>query len=162
MEPRLIHRETSRVLGIATQIRRGSETSELFAGIWGKFESRRQEIESVALGETYFGVRFPTEDEDVSDYLAGMVVAADTPPLDGLEKRTVPGGPFAVFECPVEAIGETYRYIFTGWFANSDARFDPTGPVFEEYPEDTSKRPVRIYVPLERPITAACCCNVFK
>ena len=55
-----------------------------------------------------------------------------------------------VFECPVEAIGETYRTIFTVWLPGSDARFDPTVPVFEEYPKGTSERPVRIYVPLER------------
>jgi len=51
----------------------------------------------------------------VTEYLAGMVVAAGTPPPEGLEARTVPGGEYAVFECPVDAIGATYQYIFSVW-----------------------------------------------
>lgn len=35
----------------------------------------------------------------MTDYLAGMMVAADAPILEGMEKRTVSGGQFAVFEC---------------------------------------------------------------
>ena len=45
--------------------------------------------------------------------------------LRGLEKRTVVGGQFAVFDCPVEAIGETYRHIFTSWLPGATVRLDP-------------------------------------
>ncbi len=115
MDPRITQREPFAVLGVVTQVRQGSETPELFANIWRKFESRRQEIEFLVIGEHYFGVNFPTDKEDVTDYLAGMMVAADVPILEGLEKRTVSGGQFAVFECPVESIGESYQHIFTEW-----------------------------------------------
>ena len=148
MEPRLIRRTPLCILGVVTQVRRGSETPQLFAGIWQQFESRRPEIEPLAAGKGYFGVQFPTGEQDVTDYLAGMAVPAETQTLEGLEKRTVPGGRFAVFECPVEGVGETYRYIFGSWLPDSGARFNPTAPVFEEYPEDTSERAVWIHVPL--------------
>ena len=136
------------VLGVQSQIKRGSETPELFAGIWMQFESRGQEIELLAIGKHYFGVNFPTDKEDVTDYLAGMMVPGESHVPDGLEKRTVPGGQFAVFECPVEAIGETYRHIFTAWLPNAPVRFDPTVAVFEEYPGKTSEMLIRIHIPV--------------
>jgi predicted transcriptional regulator YdeE len=86
----------------------------LFTRIWKEFESYRQRIAAVAIGRHYFGVSFPTNQEDETDYVAGMRVGDDAPVLPGLEKRTVSGGQFAVFECPVEAIGAMYQHIFTG------------------------------------------------
>ena len=148
MNPQITQREPFAVLGVVTQVRQGFETPELFADIWKKFESRRQEIESLAIGAHYFGVNFPTDKEAVTDYLAGMMVAADAPILEGLEKRTVPSGQFAVFECPVEAIGESYQHIFTEWLPGATVRFNPTVPVFEEYPESRSQQPIRIHVPI--------------
>jgi predicted transcriptional regulator YdeE len=138
------------VLGVVSQVRRGSETPELFAGIWRRFESYRQEIESLAIGKRYFGVNFPADKEDITEYLAGMMVADDAPILEGLEKRTVSGGQFAVFECPVEAIGESYRHIFTVWLPGATVQIDPTTPVFEEYPENTSQQPVCVHIPVRQ------------
>jgi predicted transcriptional regulator YdeE len=149
MEPRITWRRPFAVLGVVTRVRRGSETPQLFAGIWRKFESYRQKIESLAIGKDCFGVSFPTDTEDVTDYLAGMMVAADAAIPEGLEKRTISGGRFAVFECPVEAIGETYQHIFTVWLPGATVRFDPTVAVFEEYPESsTSLQPVCVHVPV--------------
>jgi len=148
MDPKITQCDPFAVLGIVTRVRRGSESPELFAGIWREFESCREQIESLAIGKHYFGVNFPTDREDVSDYLAGMMVAEDAPTPEGLEKRIVVGGRFAVFECPVEAIGETYRQVFTVWLPGAEVQFDPAVPVFEEYPECVSVQPVCIYVPV--------------
>jgi predicted transcriptional regulator YdeE len=143
-------REPFTVLGVVTQVRRGLETPGLFAGIWREFESYRQQIQPVAIGNQYFGVNFPTAAEDMTDYLAGSRVAADAPILQGLEKRTVAGGQFAVFECPLAAIGDTYRHIFTVWLPAATVEFDPAVPVFEEYPESPSAQLVCVHVPIRR------------
>lgn len=160
MEPRVRVREPFAVLGIVIRISRGSETPDLFAGIWRQFESHRPRIEPVAIGKHYFGVNFPTDQEGVTDYGAGMMIRDDTPIPLGLEKRRVPGGQFAVFECPVETIGDGYRYIFTVWLRGAAVDFDPAVPVFEEYPENTAQQPVCIHVPIcqrheEAQVTAA-------
>ena len=105
-------------------------------------------IESLSIGKHYFGVNFPTDKEDVTEYLAGMMVPAGSPIPEGLEKRTVSNGQFAVFECPVEAIGDRYQHIFTVWLPGAQVQFDPTMPVFEEYPERESAEPVRIHIPV--------------
>jgi len=150
MHPVMTRRGPFTVLGVQSQIKRGSETPELFACIWKQFESRGQEIELLAIGKHYFGVNFPTDQEDVTDYLAGMMVPDESHVPDGLEKRTVSGGQFAVFECPVEAIGETYRHIFTVWLPDAPVPFDPTVAVFEEYPGKTSERLIRIHIPVRQ------------
>ncbi|MEO1743301.1 MAG: zinc-binding dehydrogenase [Cyanobacteria bacterium J06629_9] len=154
MPPTIVQRTSFTVLGIVGQVRQGSETPELFSDIWQQFESRRQEIESLATGAHYFGVKFSTDQADVTDYLVGMRTPADVPVPEGLEKRTVPGSRFAVFEYPVEAIGEGYRHIFTEWLPAAAVQFNPTVPVFEEYPENGSQQPVGIYLPIRQSMEA--------
>jgi hypothetical protein len=65
MDPWITQRRPFTVLGVTTQVRQGSETTEMFAAIWGKFGSRQEEIGSVSIGARYFGVNFLTEPEQV-------------------------------------------------------------------------------------------------
>jgi predicted transcriptional regulator YdeE len=148
MIPRMTPRGALAVLGVASQIRRGSESPELFGRIWKTFESRRHEIASLATQKVYFGVSFPTDEEGVTEYLAGMMVPAGTPPPEGLEVRTVAGGQYAVFECPVDAIGATYQHVFTVWLPSAAVQFDAGRAPFEEYPENTPELPVRLHIPV--------------
>lgn len=154
MTPRMTTCGTFAVLGVANRIWRGSESPELFGRIWKAFESRRQEIESMATQKVYVGVNFPTGEEGVTEYLAGMMVAAGTPSPEGLEARTVPGGQYAVFECPVDAIGATYQHVFGAWLPTAAVQFDAGRATFEEYPEKTPQQPVRLHIPIRQPPTA--------
>jgi len=148
MNPEIEQKNAFTVLGIQSPVKQGLETSELFAGIWQKFEAEREVLESLSLSKQYYGVNFPTDKEDVSEYLAGMIVSNDSPVPVGLVKRTVLGGDFAVFQCPVESIGVCYHNIFTNWLPAASVMFNPRNPVFEEYPEKESPLPVRIYIPI--------------
>jgi len=149
MTPRLTTCGTFSVLGVASRIGRGSESPDLFSGIWKTFESRRQEIECVATQKVYLGVSFPTDEGRVTEYLAGMRVAPDTPVPEGLEVRQVPAGEYAVFECPLDAIGATYQHVFTVWLPNASVQFDAGRAPFEEYPEKTPEQPVRLHIPVQ-------------
>jgi predicted transcriptional regulator YdeE len=139
------------VLGVRSRNRFGTETPELFRHVWQSFEARRPEIAAVATQPVYFGVSFPTDEEGVTDYLAGMMVASDTAAPDGLETRAVPSGEYVVFECPVEEIGATYQHIFGVWLPTAPVLFDPVRPPFEEYPESTPLQPVRLHIPVRQP-----------
>jgi predicted transcriptional regulator YdeE len=150
MEPRMTTCGAFAVLGVPSRIKRGSESPELFGRIWKTFESRRREIEAVATRRVYVGVSFPTDEEGVTDYLAGMVVPTGTPVPDGLEGRTVSHGLYAVFECPVESIGLTYQHVFGVWLPSARVRFDAERAPFEEYPENTSEQPVRLHIPIRQ------------
>lgn len=149
MNPVIALRGPFTVLGVQTQITRGSESPELFASIWKQFESHGREIEALSVQDHYFGVSFPTAKEEVTDYFAGMMVSIDSPTPKELQKRNVPGGRFAVFESPIDAIGSSYRCIFTEWLPNAPVQFAPTEPVFEEYPGKASPGPVLIHIPLK-------------
>jgi predicted transcriptional regulator YdeE len=122
----------------------------LFADIWKTFESCRQQIEPLTTGQIYYGVSFPTAEKHLIEYLAGMPVADETRSPRKLEVRTIPGGQFAVFECPVQAIGATYQYIFTVWLPSAAFQLDAALPSFEEYPESTSDQPVCIHIPVRQ------------
>jgi len=150
MIPRMATSDAFVVLGVTIRIRRGSESPELYEHVWQTFEARRREIEPVATENAYLGVSFPTADEDVTEYLAGMKVAPGTPVPEGLESRTVPGGRHAVFECPVDAIGATYRHIFNAWLPGAALQFDAGRAPFEQYPENVAERPVCLHIPVRQ------------
>jgi len=141
---------TFTILGVACRITRGSESPELFVRIWKAFESRRHEIDSIATQKVYFGVNLPTDDDRVTEYVAGMRVAPDTAAPEGLEARDVPGGEYAVFECSLDAIGASYQHVFTVWLPSAAVQFDPGRAPFEEYPENTPEQPVRLHIPVRQ------------
>ena len=145
---RIEHRTAFSVLGIQSRLKQGSETSELFAGIWEKFERESKIIEPLSLNNRYYGVNFPVNLEEISEYLAGMMVPDNSAVPGGMVKRNVPEGNYAVFECTVEGIGLCFQYIFTKWLPAASVNFNPVNPVFEEYPERNSPLPVRIHIPL--------------
>jgi predicted transcriptional regulator YdeE len=148
MTPRIETRDRFVVLGVSDAVRRGSETPGLFARIWKTFELRHGEIRTVATGRAYYGVSFPTAEVAVTDYVAGMMVPPDTAPPEGLTLRAVPGGTYAVFDCPVDAIGSTYQHIFGTWLAGAPVQLDQARPSFEQYPEDVAVHPVGIHIPV--------------
>lgn len=141
-------KETFWVLGLQSQINKGSEAPELFVRIWKQFESYGKIIESLAIEKQYFGIQFPTDREEVIEYMAGMMVTKDSTVPDGLVKRAVLGGEYAAFECPVEGIGECYQFIFTKWLPSAPVIFNSKNPVFEQYPEKNSTGPVCIHIPV--------------
>jgi predicted transcriptional regulator YdeE len=148
MAPRMATIGPFVVIGVATCIRRGSESPDLFAGIWKAFESHQERIQAVATGRVCYGVTFPTADENVTEYLAGMEVPAATPRLDGLGVRSIPGGAYAVWECPIDAIGRTYQHVFSTWLPSAAVQFDGGRPSFEQYPVNVPGEPVRLHIPV--------------
>lgn len=148
MKHRIVYGEAFSILGIQACVKQGAETSELFGNIWQQFEQNIARIEPLAIGGQYYGINFPTAAEGVSEYLAGMRVADNSPVPDGLIKRTVPAGDYAVLECTVEGIGPAYQHIFGEWLPGAQFAFNPQRPVFEEYPEKGADLPVCIHIPI--------------
>ncbi len=107
------------VLGVAAPLRRGSETPGVLRPYLEDVRVAQYKIQTVATGKLYYGVTFPTADANVTEYLAGMQVPADTPRPDGLEARPIPGGAYAVFECSVDALGCTYQHVLTTWLQSA-------------------------------------------
>ncbi len=114
--------------------------------------------ESKFVGQAaYYGVSFATGEEGIFDYIAGMAVDAVDIVPEGLVVRGVPAARFAVFECPLHAIGDTYQYAFAEWLPQSPYDVSGSVPAYEQYPPEGGEgSPVLIHVPIrEKHVQAA-------
>jgi predicted transcriptional regulator YdeE len=149
-EPDIVDRAAFVVAGTATRVVRGTESPEKFREIWETFEARREGLEPLSPDGAYYGVSIPGADPGIFEHLAGMAIRKAAEPPQGLEVREIPAARYAVFECPLQAIGETYRQIFGQWLPRSGYEMKPGAPSFEQYPpREQGTGSVRIHVPIE-------------
>jgi predicted transcriptional regulator YdeE len=153
MGPTLCERKSFAVMGTSTRMSMAEETGENYAKIWSDFEQYNEQLKQLSIDGKYYGVTFPTQQQNIIDYVTAMAVPDRSEPLnEGLVVRTVPAAQYAVFECPVEKIGQTYQYIMGQWLPASPYRINPSAASFEEYPPEGQNLPVCIYIPVtERP-----------
>jgi predicted transcriptional regulator YdeE len=83
-----------------------------------------------------------------------MVVDGVTEAPEGLTLRDVPASRYAVFQCTVDTISETYDRVFGEWVPSAPyARPERGSPKadFERYPPvtDSGDTPVRVHIALE-------------
>ena len=148
-QPDIVRREGFLVMGTVTHRKPGTDRPEMFAAIWNDFETHQQSIKGHSVDSKYYGVSFAAGPDGSFDYMAGMAVrpVAETP--EGLEVRAVPAATYAVFTCPVQSIGQMYRYIFGEWRVKSGYATDDATPAFEEYPPATdTSAPVLLHIPI--------------
>jgi len=151
MQPEIIEREAFSVLGVLTRLAPEEQDEQSFKSIWIEFEARLEEIRRHSIEGAFYGLSFPTGQPGTVDYLAAMAVSLPAEVPQGLIAREVPASRYAVFECELRAIGETYRFIFSEWLPGAGVRPGPAAPVFEQYPpEGQESLPVRIHVPIEK------------
>ena len=147
--PDIVRREGFLVMGTVTHRKPGTDRPEVIVAIWNDFETRQPSIQRHSVDSKYYGVSFAAGSDGSFDYLAGMAVrpVAETPA--DLELRQIPAARYAVFACPVQSIGPTYRYIFSAWRAESGYEINNAKPAFEEYPPATdTNAPVLLHIPI--------------
>jgi predicted transcriptional regulator YdeE len=149
VKPKIITLDPFEVMGTMSRIKPEEESSETYVLVWKTFESHLDTIRPQSTDQAYYGVNFPTEDEGVFDYVAGMAVAGADAPSEGLVIRRIPAARYAVFECPASKIGETYQHIFRTWLPGSPYQTSISVPVFEQYAPEGEDPLVRIHVPIE-------------
>ena len=145
----IVRREGFLVMGTVTRRKSGTERPETLVSAWNEFETHQKRVNRHSVNPRYYGVSFAADADGSFDYLTGMAVRPDAETPEGLEVRAVPAATFAVFACPVQSIGETYRYIFGEWRAESGYATDDASPAFEEYPPATdTNAPVLLHIPI--------------
>ena len=152
MEPVICKLEAFTVMGTSTRIPTREGSNDKYAKIWSEFERYNEQFKKISTNQKYYGLSFATKQQDFIDYVVGMAVPDGTAPTsEGLVVRTIPTAQYAVFECPIEKIGQTYQYIFGKWLPNSPYKISPIAPAFEEYPpEGQEKLPVCIHIPVSK------------
>jgi predicted transcriptional regulator YdeE len=152
VEPTIVDRDGFHLLGLERNLSGEEQRVEVFQSIWSGFEARMEEIRAHSLGGAFYGVSFSGDEPGGVNYLAAMAVPPNESPPEGMVLREIPPARYAVFECPVYAIGESYRFIFGEWLPNSGYGLDEATPVFEQYPpEDDALSHVLIHVPITEP-----------
>jgi predicted transcriptional regulator YdeE len=150
MKPEIISRDSFSVLGLSRWLAPEDQNEQAFKSIWSEFEVRLEEIRVHSIDGAFYGISFSGDQPGSVDYLATMAVDSSTPVPVGLVMRRVPKSRYAVFECPVQSIGETYRFVFNEWLPGSSLELSLTAPVFERYPpEGKESWPVLIHIPIK-------------
>lgn len=148
MEPRIVAKPAFQVVGLCYH---GKNENNEIAQMWSKFVPRIGEIKHIAHGS--YGVCQPAEEDGCFQYLACMAVHRVEEIPEGMICWDVPEQTYAVFDCTLPTIGETYQYAFQTWIPSSDYR-SVKGPDFEYYDEsfdpDQEGSILHIYVPITR------------
>ena len=157
MEPRIVEKEAFTVVGIPFkgQISSGpyadGEHNNEIGQAWNELNARYAEIKHVT--GPGIGLCFGMPNTEQPWYIAGMQVSRAEDVPAGMMPMTVPNQKYAVFECTLPAIGETYQYIMEQWqprtgYQHADA------PDFELYDEkwdmtNPQGSPLYIYWPIK-------------
>jgi predicted transcriptional regulator YdeE len=149
VQPKFIDRNAFTVMGLQESF---TPETEDFEGIWKRFMRYHDQIRPHSTDGAYYGVCFGSDDERMMEYVAGMAVPAGTECPEVLVIREVPPAHYAVFECTVASIHETYEHIHGTWIAESEYMYDRPKPDFEQYPPgtDSSDSPVLIHMSVRR------------
>jgi predicted transcriptional regulator YdeE len=147
MKYSIVERNAFTIIGTLTRVTPAQENADTYGGIWHQFESYNANMKPLSIDRRYYGVSFATKQEGVTDYLAGMMVADDAKPFD--KQLKVPAARYAVFQCPIQDIGQTYQYIFSQWLSKSRYEFNPAAHSFEQYaPQGQDDSSVLIHIPI--------------
>jgi predicted transcriptional regulator YdeE len=157
MKPNLIEKGPIRLVGVVTFGKPETITPRL-NDIWmDQFMKYDDQLKPFSIDKAYYGA-WIGDPEGNATYVAGMV-AENLPKIPlGLGERVLPAATYAVFDCTVGTIGDTYGKIYGEWLAASAYEYDIMASDFEFYPPDTqnSGSPAQVFIPvkLKQPVQA--------
>jgi len=153
MKPDFIDTRPIVVAGVEREYANPQDDDPGYEDIWmNGFMPRYAELQPLCEDRGFYGVWFGDARGGPARYLAGAAVTDGAAVPDDLAVREIPGARYAVFECTVGTIGETYDAIFGKWLSEGHHELDPGLPHFEYYPPETASQdsPVFIHVPVLR------------
>ncbi len=132
MQPEIVQLPDRFVMGYVARI---EPMSADYPTLWGQgFDPYDESVSALAIEPGYYGVYYGTEQPEMVDFVAGMIVDADATPIEGLVLRALPGGSYACFPCTMGTLSETWGAIYSQWLPASGYRVDETRPAFEYFP----------------------------
>ena len=150
MEPKIVEKEAFWVMGVGV---RGNPMQLDYGDIWGRqFGPVAQTLMALSTDGSFYGAYFGTGEEGVVDMVAGVAVRPDAQAVEGLAKRELPASTYAVFECTMAEIGQTWGHIEGQWKPASEYEGNPEGGCFELFSGDDNSpnAPVVIYTAVRK------------
>jgi predicted transcriptional regulator YdeE len=149
MKPTTVFRDAFTIIGVSA---RGNPREIDYKALWARrFMPREAELNLISIEAGHYGASFTTDERGVIEHIAAMVVNPNAQVPEGMTKREIPGGSYAVFDCTMAIITQTYGYIYGQWAKNATPPVDETRPDFEFYPSGSSDdpdSPLEIWVPV--------------
>jgi predicted transcriptional regulator YdeE len=153
LEPRFVERESFTVVGVTTAGQLGDFN---YGEIWEKkYMPMDAVLKPCSIDGGCYGVTLSEGDHLI--YLAGVSASDQQELPKGVEKRWIPAGSFAVFDCVMSTITETMQEVFGQWFYASDKELDTNAVGFEYYPpySGEGEMHVEMYLPVKPKVQAA-------
>ena len=150
MQPRIVRREASLVMGVVGHF---GSAAEDFGPLWQEtYMSFHERIEPLSAGAGHYGVCLGADHAEPLGCLAGMAVRDAAGAPEGVEVRQAPAALYAVFECRFQEIGPTYGYIWGEWLQSSAYKQDASKLGFDFYPPGTAggDSPIQIWFPVSK------------
>jgi predicted transcriptional regulator YdeE len=118
MEPKIVDRGAFTVMGVLAH---GAPDKMDFNDVWAnRFMPHNDQVVPFSTDKAYYGLWFASDEKDgAPDYVAGMAVENVSSVPEGLVLRQVPAARYAMFECTMKTIGETYGYAYQRWLPAS-------------------------------------------
>lgn len=118
--------------------------------VWAQFDARYAEIPHTV--DEFYGVCFGKPNSEKPWYLAGGGVSQVGDIPEGMMSLSIPAQRYAVFECTLGTLGDTYRAIVEEWQPRTGHQHGD-GPEFEYYPNesepgDESSMKMAVYWPI--------------
>lgn len=149
MDPQFEYKPARMLAGVLVHGRpKEIDYSDVWMNRYMKFD---EFLKPFSIDKAYYGVSFPGGNNGAVDYIAGMVVENLDSVPDGLVLREIPAARFAIFQCTLETIGQTFNQIYGIWLPESQYEFDSASADYEFYPPKTATEgdPVWIYLPIK-------------
>ncbi len=139
-----------RLVGIVTH-GKPEEITPHITDIWmNQFMKFDEQLRPYSVDKAYYGAWIGTPDGS-ADYMAGMAVENLPEIPEGLGERILPAAKYAVFDCTVATIGDTYGQVYGEWLPASAYEYDMMAADFEFYPPNTENNasPTAVYIPIK-------------
>ncbi|MFO7918574.1 MAG: GyrI-like domain-containing protein [Anaerolineae bacterium] len=152
MKAEIAKREAFTVVGL--KYRGQNETGEDIPRLWRELVDVLEGVENPLDPNAPCGVVDNYEEETaVFDYVAGVIVKDPHHVPLGMTKLEIPEQTWAIFECTLDQLDDTYREIYETWLPQSGYQ-RAEGPDLEQYSADFlqgrgERAEVRICIPVQ-------------
>jgi len=149
MEPKMVSYDAFLVMGVQVT---GNPMELDYRSIWAnRYMKLDAQLVALRADEAYYGVFFWTGEGQIMDFVAGVYVAPGTDPIEGVVLRKVPAAQYAVFDCTMAEISQTWMAIMGEWLPASGYEYDGAAAAWEYYQTGSAApdAPVAIYVPVK-------------
>ena len=130
-----------------------TDENEDHEGLWNRYMACHDQVAQLSTDGAFYEAYFDADvgAERALDCLAGIAVAAGCRVPPGFTLRSVPESTYAVFECTVKTIPETWGRIFGEWLKAANFQANPEGANFDYHPSSCDgESAVRLYLAVEQ------------